>query len=93
MDTNAPGAPMSRVREFVEYWIENSVHAAEGYGGRGGSQSAAYLAESRIEMAGTQGISIAQIELEVGDLSEFIESRLQNANLFEGSRTDRDRNK
>lgn len=81
---------MGKAREFVDFWIENSVHPAEEYGTPGGSQVTSQLKARCIEMAASEGLSEADIEAEVGDLSEYIRSKLGNANATEDSRLGRD---
>ena len=43
---------MSKVREFIDYWIENSVHAAEQYRTIGASQDITELTRRCVEAAG-----------------------------------------
>ncbi len=77
-----------KVREFVDFWIETSVHASETHGGQGGEQNAAVLASRCIEMAKSEGISDSAIQVEVGDLTSYIQSRLKAANLLESERVE-----
>jgi hypothetical protein len=41
----------SNVRDFIAFWVQNSVHAGEQYGARGGSQTAGDLANRCVGMA------------------------------------------
>ncbi|WP_426442138.1 hypothetical protein [Bradyrhizobium genosp. P] len=74
-------------REFVDFWIENSVHAAEQYRAPGASQDVAELTRRCIEMARGQGITEQAIRDEVGDLGQYIRSRLNAANKAESGRS------
>jgi hypothetical protein len=67
---------MSKAREFLEFWMQNSVHSAEEQGAPGGSQSPVELKARCIEMAGSQNLSQADLEAEVGDLFEYIKAAL-----------------
>jgi hypothetical protein len=67
---------MSKAREFLEFWMQNSVHSAEQQGAPGGSQSPVELKARCIEMAGSQNLSQADLEAEVGDLFEYIKAAL-----------------
>jgi hypothetical protein len=82
---------MSKVREFIDYWIKNSVHAAEQYGTPGASQRASELAERCVEMAASQGLSRADLESEVGNLEDYIGAELERANQDEKARADGNR--
>jgi len=59
---------MSKAREFLEFWIQNSVHPAEQRGVAGASQRPEELKARCIEMAGSEGLSLADLEAEAGDL-------------------------
>lgn len=82
---------MSTAREFIDFWMQNSIHAAEQYGAPGASQRAGELAARCIEMAAAQGISEADLEAEVGDLTAYVRSGLEGANLKEDARKDKHR--
>jgi hypothetical protein len=71
---------MSKAREFLEFWIQNSVHPAEQRGVSGASQSPEELKARCIEIAGSQGLSPADLEAEVGDLHQHIEAASATAN-------------
>ena len=70
---------MSKAREFLEFWIQNSVHPAE-QRGVSASQSPEELKARCLEMAESQDLSLADLEAEVGDLYQHIESALATAN-------------
>src|SRR3954470_8507209 len=53
----ALGNTVSKVREFIDFWVENSVHAAEQYRTAGASQDVAELTRRLVEAANGQGIS------------------------------------
>ena len=84
---------MTKAKEFLDFWIENSVHAAEQYGHRGGGVELRELVERCVKMARPQGISIHDLEDEVGNLPNYIREALAKANRTEDARTDRHKNK
>ena len=47
----------AKAREFIDFWIENSVHAVEQFRTRGASQDVSDLTARLIENAEAQGIS------------------------------------
>ena len=49
---------MSKAREFIDFWVENSVHAVEQYRAAGASQDVIELTCRCIEAAKGEGISI-----------------------------------
>jgi hypothetical protein len=59
-------------RDFIDFWIQNSVHAGEQYGTRAGSQAARDLTSRCLEMAASQGISRAEMEKEIGDILNYM---------------------
>ncbi len=75
-------------REFIDFWIENSVHAAEPHGSAGSEQGVSELVRRCIDMADSQGITREQLEAEVGDLGTYIRGKLQSANDAEQDRRD-----
>ena len=74
-------------REFVDFWIENSVHAAEQYRVPGASQDVAELTQRCIDMAKEQGITEQAMRDEVGDVGQYIRDRLNAANKAESGRS------
>ena len=79
----------AKAREFIDFWVENSVHAAEEYGTAGGEQGAIELARRCLEMAASQGFSKTDIETEVGNLIAYLQEELVSANKRERDRQDR----
>jgi hypothetical protein len=77
---------VQEAREFIDFWIQNSVHAAEPHGSAGASQDVAELTQRCIEMAKSQGFTEKAIRDEVGDISEYIRGRLRAANKSESDR-------
>ena len=73
----------SPAREFIDFWIENSVHAAEGNGAQGAEQDVSALTARCVEMASSLGFSEAALEQEVGDLAAHISAKLITANAVE----------
>jgi len=74
------------VREFIDFWIENSIHAVEQYRTVGASQDVAELSQRLVEAAKGQGISEADLQTEIGDISDYIRDRLKAANRAESER-------
>lgn len=81
---------MSKVREFIDYWVENSVHAVEQYRTIGASQDITELTRRCIEAASGQGISENDIKAEVGDVTGYLRLKLIAANKTESARRDAD---
>jgi hypothetical protein len=78
----------AQAREYIDFWIENSVHAAEQFRTPGASQDVAELVSRLIEGAKGQGISEEALQDEVGDLTEYVRGKLRAANKAEDDRTD-----
>lgn len=76
----------SKAREYIDFWIETSVHATEQYGYAGASQSASDLVRRLVEGAKGQGISEEAMTNEVGDLMDYLRSKLSAANQVEKDR-------
>jgi hypothetical protein len=77
---------VSKAREYVDYWIENSVHAAEEFRTPGASQDVSELVRRLIQGAKDQGITEQSMRSEVGDLTEYVRGRLRIANKTEDDR-------
>jgi hypothetical protein len=77
---------ISKAREFIDFWIQNSVHAADQFGTLGGSQDVAELTRRCIEMAKSEGITEKAMRDEVGDVADYIENKLKAANRAESGR-------
>jgi hypothetical protein len=75
---------MAEAREFIDFWIENSVHAAER--GGGASQDVAELTRRCVDMAAAQGITEDAMRDEVGDVAGYISGKLKAANRVERDR-------
>lgn len=81
---------MSKVREFIDFWVENTVHATDRYRSPGRSQDVTELTRRCIEAAGGQGISEDDMKAEVGDLTGYLRVKLVAANKAEAARRDAD---
>jgi hypothetical protein len=79
----------AKAREYIDFWVENSVHAAEQLETPGAAQDVAVLVRRLIEGAAGQGISEDAMRAEVGDLTEYIRSKLRQPNKTANNRTDR----
>jgi hypothetical protein len=80
---------VSKAREYIDFWVENSVHATEEYRAPGGSQDVTELVHRLVEGAKAQGITEQSMHDEVGDLAEYVRARLKAANAAENSRRNR----
>ena len=76
----------AKAREFIDFWIENSVHATEPYGIAGAEQDVTQLARRCVQAAKGQGISEAEMQAEIGDVAEYIQDKLKAANEAESER-------
>jgi hypothetical protein len=76
----------TKAREYIDFWIENSVHAAEQDRVPGASQDVTELVRALIEGAKGQGITEQSLHDEVGDLTEYIRGKLADANRDERNR-------
>ncbi|MCC8960503.1 hypothetical protein H8B02_46025 [Bradyrhizobium sp. Pear77] len=77
---------MSKAREFIDFWIENSIHAVEQYRTAGASQDVTELTGRLVKAAKGQGLSEADLQAEIGDISHYIADRLKAANQAESER-------
>jgi hypothetical protein len=77
---------VSKAREFIDFWVENSVHAVEQHRTAGASQDVAELTRRLIEAAKGQGISEADLQAEIGDISDYVGEKLKAANMAESER-------
>ncbi|WP_091966389.1 hypothetical protein [Bradyrhizobium shewense] len=77
---------MSKAREFIDFWTENSIHAVEQYRTAGASQDVAELSRRLVEAAKGQDISEADLQAEIGEISDYIGDRLKAANRAESER-------
>jgi hypothetical protein len=73
-------------REYIDFWIENSVHAVEQFGIPGASQDVSVLVGRLIEGAKSLGISEKDMRDEVGDLNEYVRDKLREVNQSESDR-------
>jgi len=77
---------VSKAREFIDYWIENSVHAAEQARAAGASQDVSELAARCIKAGAELGLTEADLTKEFGDLAAYIRDKLSIANRVEHDR-------
>ena len=77
----------NEAREFIDFWIETSVHAREDSGIQGADQRVTELARRLIEAGIAQGISEKTIVSEVGSVTDYIRTKLNEANEAEKNRT------
>lgn len=77
---------VSKAREFIDFWTENSIHAVEQYRTVGASQDVAELTRRLVEAAKGQGLSETDLQAEIGEISDYIRDRLKAANRAESER-------
>ena len=75
-----------KAREFIDFWIANSVHAAEQFPTAGASQDVTALSGRCVEAAKSLGISEADLRAEIGDVADYIRDKLNAANKAENDR-------
>jgi hypothetical protein len=80
------GREMPAVREFVDFWLTNSVHADEQMVGRRGREDILKLADRFAVAANCQGFTKQQIEAEIGDIYAYIRARIDSENVHETAR-------
>lgn len=71
---------MATVREFVDFWIANSVHADETFGPHRGQSEVQELVDRFVSAARDQGFTEADIEHEVGDIYEHLRALINRLN-------------
>ncbi len=86
-----PGAAvycaMTTAKEFVDFWLDVSVHADEQEGPRQGQAAVQHLANNLLNAARDQGFSKEQVEAELGDnLEAYIRASIDRQNVAEGVR-------
>ncbi|WP_143668643.1 hypothetical protein [Streptomyces sp. Alain-F2R5] len=82
---------MSTAKEFVEFWLKNSVHADEQFSVRRGRPEIDELVRRLLTAAKDQGFAQEQIEAQLGgDIYDYIRSSIDSQNAQETSRLKRD---
>ncbi len=76
----------AKTKEFIEFWMENSVHPRLDLGLEGSTQNASDLAERLLRAALDQGLSADDIAREIGDPTNYIKARLDILNAAEFER-------
>lgn len=76
----------AKAREFIDFWIENSVHAVEQYGMSGSEQRVPELVRRCVLAGEALGLSQADMEAEIGDVADYIREKLEAANKAEADR-------
>ena len=83
--------PMASAEEFVEFWLENSVHPDEQFGPKRGREAVQRLADNLVRAAEEQGFTQAQMEAEIGNLYDFIRASIDQQNQAEDARLAKDK--
>lgn len=71
---------MSKVGDFLDFWVQNSVQPAEQFGMPGASQDVSDLTGRCLDMAASEGISQEELKAEIGDIAQYIGGKLAKAN-------------
>ena len=79
-------APISTAKEFVEFWLQNSVHSDEQMTGRRGRAAISKLADRLVVSAEHQGFTKQHIEAEIGDIYTYIRTSVDAKNAVETTR-------
>ncbi|MCC8955145.1 hypothetical protein H8B02_17345 [Bradyrhizobium sp. Pear77] len=83
---------MTSAKEFVDFWLENSVHADEQFGVRRGRPAIDELVQRLLVAAKAQGFSEEQVQGELGgDIHAIIRARIDEQNAKEAFRLKRER--
>ena len=77
---------MATAKEFVEFWLHNSVHADEQFAPRRGREAVQHLVDGLIGAAEAQGFTKEQTEAEIGDIYEYIRASIDRQNASEHTR-------
>jgi hypothetical protein len=72
-------------KEFVEFWLENSIHADESLTARRDRKAVQNLADRCLAAAEEQGFSEDQITAEIGDIYEHIRGLIDKLNTDENN--------
>jgi hypothetical protein len=83
---NEPENVVATVKDFVEFWLENCVHADEQFGPRRGRADIKELVDRLVRFAEGQGYTRPQIEAEIGDLYQYIRASIDRQNAEEAAR-------
>ena len=76
---------MSKAREFIDFWIENSVHAAEPFRTIGASGRCRTYQTLYPGCKGSGPLK-NDLQIETGDLRAYIENTLKDANKAESEK-------
>jgi hypothetical protein len=91
MLTPGQGASVATAKEFIEFWLANSVHADEQDGVRRGRAEIDRLVENLVRAADAQGFTRKQMEDELGgDIHAFIRASIDRQNKSEDARRRKD---
>lgn len=83
---------MATAKEFIEFWLENSVHADEQFGARRGHVEVDRLAENLVRAAEAEGFTRKQIEDELGgEIRGFIRASIDRQNRSEDARRQKEK--
>jgi hypothetical protein len=82
---------VATAQEFLDFWVENSVHADEAFSPLRSDEDFAELARSLIVAARAEGFSAAEIEGETGaDIQSYIKKLVGQRNAGEATRLNDD---
>ena len=82
---------MTTAKEFVDFWLDVSVHADEQEGPPQNEVTVRQLVDNLLSAAHAQGFSKEQIEAELGgDVEAYIRARIDRQNTAEETRLSRE---
>jgi len=87
----AEGRKLATAKEFVEFWLENSVHPDEQFGRKQDGVAVERLVEGLLVAAEAQGFSKKQMEDELGgDIHSYIRNSIDSQNADERARLEKE---
>jgi hypothetical protein len=81
---------VTQAREFADFWLKNSVHAAEQIVARRNRKAVPALADKMIRAAKDQGFAQDQMEAEIRDIYAYIKASIETQNINETAGLRRD---
>jgi hypothetical protein len=80
---------VATAKEFVEFWLENSVHAEEPFQVQRRRPAVQRLADNLVRAAETEGFTRTQMEIELGgSIYDFIRADIDRQNVADDIRLD-----
>lgn len=77
---------MATAKEFIAFWMENSVHPDESHRARRGRDAVQQLADNLIRAAASEGFTEKQVDAEIGNPYDYIRADIDRQNDVEHQR-------